>query len=117
VDNQVQAPPNNRNVVKKKEKENSKESTKKNDQVVVDNQEKFFVPKAPFPQRLQPTRTKNHYEGILKVFKNVQINILFLDAINQISSYTKFLKDLTTLKRKSSVPCEAVLSTQTSCLI
>jgi len=51
VDNQVQASPNNPNVIK--EKENPKESTKKDDQVVVDNQEKSFVSKAPFPQRLQ----------------------------------------------------------------
>ena len=60
VDNQVQAPPSNPNVVSEKEKENSKESTKKDDQVIIDNQDKSFVPKAPFPQRLQPTRKKNH---------------------------------------------------------
>ena len=49
VNNQVQAPPNNSNVINEKEKENPKDSTKKEDQVVVDNQEKSFVPKAPFP--------------------------------------------------------------------
>ena len=117
MDNQVYAPPNNPNVVKKKEKEDPKESTKKDDQVVVDNQEKSFVPKAPFPQRLQATRKKNHYERILKVFKNVPINIPFLDAINQIPSYAKFLKDLITVKRKSSVPRETAFATQASCLI
>ena len=100
VDNQVGDPPNNPNFVKKKEKEDPKDSAKKDNQVVVDNQEKSFVPKTPFPQRLQPTRKKNHYERILKVFKNVQINILFLDAINQIPSYAKFLMDLITVKRK-----------------
>ena len=75
VDNQVQIPPNDSNVeniIKEKEKEISKESTKKNDQVVVDNQTKFFVPKAPFPQPLQANKKRNHCEGILKVFKNVQ---------------------------------------------
>ena len=75
------------------------------------------MPKTPFPQRLQPTRKINHCEGILKVFKNVQINIFFLDVINQIPSYAKFLKDLTTVKRKSSVPREAAFATQASCLI
>jgi len=34
---------------RKKKKENPKESTKKENQVVVDNQEKFFALKAPFP--------------------------------------------------------------------
>ena len=38
------------------------------------------------------TRKKNHCEKILKVFKNIKINIPFLDAINQIPSYAKFLK-------------------------
>jgi len=47
----------------------------------------------------------------LNVFKNVQINIPFLDAINQIPSFVKFLKDLTT------VPREAAFTTQASCLI
>jgi len=58
VDNQVQDPPNNPNIVEEKEKENPKEPTKKDDQVAVDNQEKSFVPKGPFPQRLQLTRKK-----------------------------------------------------------
>ena len=117
VDNQVQAPPNNSNLINEKEKENPKDSTKKEDQVVVDNQEKSFQPKTPFPQRLQQTRKKNHCKRILKVFKNVQINITFLDAINQIPSYAKFPKDLPTVKRKSSVPREATFATQVFCLI
>ena len=77
-----------------------KKSTKKDDLVVIDTQGNSFVPKAAFPQHLQANRKKNHCEGILEVFKNVQINILFLDAINPIPSYSKFLKDLTTVKRK-----------------
>ena len=61
--------------------------------------------------------SENHSEGILKVFKNVQIIIPFLDAINQMPSYAKFLEDLTTIKRKSFVPREAAFATQASCLI
>ena len=75
------------------------------------------MPKAPFPQRLQANRKENYCEGILKVFKNIQFNIPFLDAINQIPSYAKFLKDLTTVKRKTFVPHEIAFSTQASCLI
>jgi len=52
----------------------------------------------------------------LKVIKNVQIN-MSLDAINQIISYVKFLKDLTTVKRKNSMPREAAFATQASCLM
>jgi hypothetical protein len=46
------------------------------------------------------------------VFKQVQINIPFLDAIQQIPSYTKFLKDLITVKRKTNVPKKAFLTEQ-----
>jgi hypothetical protein len=38
------------------------------------------------------------------VFKHVQINIPFLDAIQQVPSYAKFLKDLVTIKRRTNVP-------------
>ena len=33
-----------------------------------------------------------------EVFKQVQINIPFLDAIQQVPAYAKFLKDLVTMK-------------------
>jgi hypothetical protein len=48
------------------------------------------------------------------VFKQVQINIPFLDAIQQVPSYAKFLKDLVTIKRKTNVPKKAYLIKQVS---
>jgi hypothetical protein len=44
------------------------------------------------------------------VFKQVQINILFLDAIQQIPSYAKFLKDLVKVKRKMNLPKKAFMT-------
>jgi len=85
--------------------------------VVVDTQKKPFVLKALFPQCLQVNWMKNQYERIVEVFKNVQINIPFLNAINKISSYAKNLKDLTTVKRKTSIPREAIFAAQVSYLI
>ena len=40
-------------------------------------------------------------DEMLDVFKQVKINLPLLDAIKQVPSYTKFLKDLCTQKRKS----------------
>lgn len=40
-------------------------------------------------------------ENMLEVFKQVKINLPLLDAIKQIPSYAKFLKDLCTHKRKA----------------
>jgi hypothetical protein len=61
-----------------------------------------FVPKAPYPERLRAQKKNAHFAEILKVFKQVQINIPFLDAIQQMPAYAKFLKDLVTIKRKTN---------------
>nr|GEV21235.1 hypothetical protein [Tanacetum cinerariifolium] len=41
-----------------------------------------------------------HSEDMLETFKQVKINLPFIDAIKQIPAYAKFLKDLCTQKRK-----------------
>ena len=50
------------------------------------------------------------------MFKQVQINIPFLDAIQQVPSYAKFLKDLVTVKTKTNVPKKAFSTEQVSLL-
>jgi hypothetical protein len=77
---------------------------------VVKEPPKELVPKAPYPERLQAPRNGGKLEDILEVFKQVQINIPFLDAIQQISSYAKFLKDLLTVKRKTNVLKKAFMT-------
>jgi hypothetical protein len=72
------------------------------------------VPKAPYLERLQASRK---LKDILEVFKQVQINIPFLDAIQQIPSYAKFLKDLVTVKRKTNVPKKAFMTEQVSAIL
>jgi hypothetical protein len=57
------------------------------------------------------------FEDILEVFKQVQINIPFLDAIQQVSSYAKFLKTLITVKRKTNVPKKVCLTEQVSSIL
>ena len=54
----------------------------------------------PFPQRLKKLANDNRNYEILDLFKQVKINIPLLDAIKQISSYAKFLKDWCTIKRR-----------------
>ena len=54
---------------------------------------------------------------ILEVFKQVQINIPFFDAIQQMPSYAKFLKDLVTIKRKTNVPKKGYLTEQVSSIL
>jgi hypothetical protein len=47
----------------------------------------------------------------------VQINIPFLDAIQQVPSYVKFLKDLITVKRKTNVPKKVCLTEHVSSIL
>ena len=77
---------------------------------VVEEPPRSFVPKAPYPERLQAPKKGGKLEDILKVFKQVQINIQFLDTIQQIPSYAKFLKDLIAVKRKKNVPKKAFMT-------
>jgi hypothetical protein len=84
---------------------------------VVKEPPRALVPKAPYPERLQAPRNGGKLEDILEVFKQVQINIPFLDAIQQIPSYAKFLKDLVTVKRKTNVPKKAFMTEQVSAIL
>jgi hypothetical protein len=84
---------------------------------VVKEPPRALVPKAPYPKRLQAPRNGGKLEDILEVFKQVQINIPFLDVIEQIPSYAKFLKDLVTMKRKTNVPKKAFMIEQVSAIL
>ena len=57
------------------------------------------------------------HSDILEVFKQVSINIPFLDAIKQVPAYAKFLKDLCSVKRKTNVPKRAFLTEQVSSIL
>nr|XP_027082257.1 uncharacterized protein LOC113704565 [Coffea arabica] len=57
-------------------------------------------PPVPFPQRLKPSRNDKEFEKFVNIFKQLHINIPFVDAILQIPSYAKFLKEIMTKKRR-----------------
>jgi hypothetical protein len=78
---------------------------------------RLFIPKAPYHDRLFTPKKGGKFEDILEVFKQVQINIPFLDAIQQVPSYAKFLKDLITVKRKTNVPKKVCLIEQVSSIL
>jgi hypothetical protein len=84
---------------------------------IVEEPPRAFVPKAPYPKRLQAPKNGGKLEDILEVFKQVQINIPFLDAIQQIPSYATFLKDLVTVKRKTNVSKKAFMTEQISAIL
>ena len=53
---------------------------------IVNDPPRLFIPKAPYPERLKAPKKNAQFAEILEVFKQVQINNPFLDAIQQVPS-------------------------------
>ncbi|XP_061376461.1 uncharacterized protein LOC133318473 [Gastrolobium bilobum] len=54
----------------------------------------------PYPQRLRQEIQKQQYFRFLDIFKKLQINISFAEALENMPNYAKFMKDLLSRKRK-----------------
>ncbi|XP_021979493.1 uncharacterized protein LOC110875604 [Helianthus annuus] len=75
------------------------------------------ISRAPFPSRLKNQTYSKEYGKFLEIFKQLRINLLFIEALQSMPKYAKILKDL--LKRKdrlgevSNIPlsrgCSAVV--------
>ena len=61
-----------------------------------------YTPTVPFPQRLQKAKREERFSRFLDIFKKIEINIPFVEVINQIPIYAKFLKEIHSKKRKIS---------------
>ncbi|KAL2895232.1 Serine/threonine-protein kinase MRCK gamma [Bienertia sinuspersici] len=59
-----------------------------------------YKPPVPFPQRLAQAKLEKKYGKFLDILKKLHINIPFLDAISEMPSYAKFLKDMLSNKIK-----------------
>ena len=57
-------------------------------------------PKIPYPQRSRKSKLDSQFSKFLEVFKKLHINIQFVDALEQMSSYVKFMKGILAKKRK-----------------
>ena len=77
---------------------------------------KHSVP-PPFPQALRKRKNPVNQTEILKVLRQVKVNIPLLDMIKQVPTYAKFLKDLCTVKRGFNVNKKAFLTEQVSAII
>lgn len=76
-----------------------------------------YIPKAPFPHRLAKGKKRKSTGEIFEILKQVSVNIPLLDAIKQVSSYAKFLKDLCTKKRNILVQKKTFLTKNVSSIL
>uniref|UniRef100_A0A2N9FT19 Retrotransposon gag domain-containing protein n=1 Tax=Fagus sylvatica TaxID=28930 RepID=A0A2N9FT19_FAGSY len=104
-------------VLPSKENQETKDDDGPNDKENKEDEERVFKPVAPFPQALLAHKKKETNQDILNVFRQVKVNIPLLDAIQQIPSYAKYLKDLCTVKRKHHVQKKAFLTEQVSAIL
>jgi hypothetical protein len=77
-----------------------------------------YKPSIPFPQRLAKGRLDEQFGKFMEVLKQLTISIPFTDALLQMPSYSKFLKDILSNKRslndcksvQLNLECSAVVS-------
>ena len=72
-----------------------------------------YKPPIPFPQRLQRARMEEQFSKFLDMFKKIEINTPFAEALAQMPNYAKFLEDILSNKRKFSK--EEVVSLTATC--
>ncbi|XP_022867325.1 uncharacterized protein LOC111387038 [Olea europaea var. sylvestris] len=78
---------------------------------------KAYVPPIPFPQRLQKHKLDIQFGKFLEAFKKLHINIPFADALAQMPSYAKFMKDILSNKRKLKEHETAMLTEECSAIL
>ena len=74
---------------------------------------KAYEPQVPFPQRLQKARLEKQFSRFLDMFKKIEINIPFLEALTQMPLYARFMKEI--LSRKRNIAEEGIVSLIATC--
>ncbi|KAI5431909.1 hypothetical protein KIW84_035879 [Lathyrus oleraceus] len=59
-----------------------------------------YKPPIPYPQRLTNSKTAGQFRKFVELLKQLNITILFIEAIRQMPSYAKFLKEILSNKKK-----------------
>ena len=59
-----------------------------------------YKPQISFPQRLQKAKLEEQFSKFLNMFKKMEVNIPFSEALTQMPHYAKFMKDILSIKRK-----------------
>ncbi|KAK2457130.1 hypothetical protein QL285_004433 [Trifolium repens] len=114
-----------RDLVKSVEKDSEKkliavedEQTSKAKEILENEKEIPYVPPPPYkppipyPQRLVKPKNSGQFEKFIEMLKKLHTDIPFIEAITQIPSYAKFLKDILSNKRNledtRTMECNAI---------
>ena len=74
-----------------------------------------YVPPVPFPQRLHKSKMDVQFSKFLNMFKKIEVNIPFVEALAQMPHYAKFMNDILSKKRKLDE--EGVVNLSATCSV
>ena len=74
---------------------------------------KAYTPAVPFSQRIQKAKKEEQFSKFLEIFKKIEINIPFAEALTQMPNYAKFLKDI--LNKKKKIAKEGIVNLTATC--
>lgn len=77
------------------------------------NRPKPYVPPIPFLGRIRKENEQQQFQQFLERLKDLSINIPFVEALEQMPKYAKFMKDLLT-KRRQGDPTRVTLNERCS---
>ncbi|XP_058745887.1 uncharacterized protein LOC131618737 [Vicia villosa] len=108
-------------LVEKERKEN--EESEKNNKKVKRNkkrdEQKSTIPSQhlPYPHAKSRTDNARQYARFMDIFKQLQVNIPFSEALEQMPKYAKFMKDILTKKKRYSEEETVLLDARCSAII
>ncbi|XP_050889634.1 uncharacterized protein LOC127094918 [Lathyrus oleraceus] len=76
-----------------------------------------YKPPIPYPRRLVKSKNKGQFKKFVELLKQLNITILFTEAITQIPSYAKFLKEILSNKKKLVDDETVMLTVECSAII
>ncbi|GJX54176.1 hypothetical protein Tco_0282545 [Tanacetum coccineum] len=71
---------------------------------------KSYIPPIPFPRRLKKEKNREKFKKFFKNLQQLSINIPFVEALEQMPKYAKFMKDILTNKAKFEETSKATLN-------
>ena len=75
------------------------------------------IPTFPYPDRVRKDKLDQQFSKFLEIFKKLSINIPFVEALAQMPSYAKFLKEILTNKRKIEEHGTVMLTQECSAIL
>ena len=62
----------------------------------------IITPLLSFPQWFQKKKLDNQFSKFFEIFKKIHINISFVDTLEQMPNYAKFLEEVMSNKRSTT---------------